>query len=294
MKRTLPPIFLLLLLQSFTFGQDTSTITTQEHVAVTMATTTAAAVPLPAGTSPYTTKFWVDGPIIVGGIGLTALGVKLIDQKSNLTMAQLAQRTPDKVPWFDRSSAGYYSEKADEDSYIPFHASFVMPVLVGLINKNERQHFGQTMVLYVETMAITGSLFTMAAGNIQRSRPYVYGTKADVEKRLDKNSQRSFFAGHTAATAAATFFTAKAFADFNPDSKAKVYVWIGAAAVPALVGYLRYKAGMHFLSDNLLGYAVGAGAGILVPHFHKNKVKNLSVVPQMGLGYQGLAATYKF
>ncbi|HEX8460354.1 MAG TPA: phosphatase PAP2 family protein, partial [Segetibacter sp.] len=105
-------------------------------------------------------------------------------------------------------------------------------------------------------------------------------------------SQRAFFAGHTAATAAATFFMAKAFADFNPDSKAKPYVWAFAASVPALVGYLRYKGGMHFLSDNLLGYAVGAGAGILVPKLHSiKKMRNVTFLPQIG-NNKGLALVY--
>jgi membrane-associated PAP2 superfamily phosphatase len=170
-----------------------------------------------------------------------------------------------------------------------------MPVLMALINKNERHKIGQVLVLYTETMAITGALFTMTTGNIYRSRPYVYNTTLSESMRKDKNAQRAFFAGHTAATAAATFFTAKVFQDFNPDSKAVPYVWVAAASVPALVGYLRYKAGMHFLSDNLLGYAIGAGAGILVPQLHKSKkLQNVSFSPTFGNGSRGLAMTYRF
>ncbi|MDQ6813033.1 MAG: phosphatase PAP2 family protein [Bacteroidota bacterium] len=244
--------------------------------------------------SPYHTTILKDGAIIAGGIGLTALGVSLINNKKDLTPIELATKTRDKVPFFDRSSVGYYSKKIDDASYIPFQASFVMPVLMGLINKNERQKFGQLMVLYVETMAITGTVFTMATGNVYRSRPYVYNTTLDASFRMEKNSQRAFFAGHTAATAAATFFMAKAFADFNPDSRAKPYVWAFAAAVPAVVGYMRYKAGMHFLSDNLLGYAVGAGAGILVPQLHKIKgMRNVTISPAVGVDSKGLAVTYK-
>lgn len=244
--------------------------------------------------SPYHTTFIKDGTIIAGGIGLTALGVSLIQNKRDLTPAELAAKNRDKVPFFDRSSVSFYSKKMDDASYIPFQASFAMPVLMALINKNERQKFGQLMVLYTETMAITGTVFTMATGNVYRSRPYVYNTSLDPFFRMEKNSQRAFFAGHTAATAAATFFMAKAFADFNPNSKAKPYVWAFAAAVPVLVGYMRYKAGMHFLSDNLLGYAVGAGAGILVPQLHKIKgMKNVTIAPAVGIGSKGLAVSYR-
>ncbi len=245
--------------------------------------------------SPYSTSFKKDVPIIAAGIGLTALGVYLIDQKKPLTMTELATKTKDKVPFFDRSSAGFYSEKADKASYVPFQYSFAWPVVMVLINKKERQNIIQILALYTETMAVTGTLFTLTAGTVQRSRPFVYGNEAPLDKRLDKNSQRAFFAGHTAATAAATFFTAKVFQDFYPDCKARIYVWSIAAAVPAAVGYLRYRAGQHFLSDNLLGYAIGAAAGILVPELHKNKkLQHLSFVPEAGNNYKGISLSYNF
>ncbi len=246
-------------------------------------------------TSPYTISLKKDGPIIVAGIGLTALGTYLIGQKDSLTNTQLALKTRDKVTFFDRGNAGYYSEKADQDSYVPFKFSFAWPVVMALLNKNERHEIGKVLTLYVETMAVTGTLFTMSTGTVYRSRPYVYGTIASPSRRRENDAQRSFFAGHTAATAAATFFTAKVFQDYNPKSKLKPVVWAVAAATPALVGYLRYKGGMHFLSDNILGYVIGAGAGILIPEWHKNKKSdNISIVPEVGNGYKGLALTYKF
>jgi len=143
--------------------------------------------------TPYKVALVKDGAIIAGSIGLNVLGYSLIKNKKDLTAAELASKTRDQVPFFDRGNAGYYSEKADNDSYIPFQASFAMPVILAFINPNERHHLGQVLVLYTETMAITGAVFTMATGNVYRSRPYVYGTKAPYDLRLDKNSQRAFF-----------------------------------------------------------------------------------------------------
>ncbi len=246
-------------------------------------------------TSPYKMTFWKDAAITGGGIGLTALGYYFITQKDDLTLAELATKTRDKVPFFDRGNVGYYSEKADKDSYIPFNASFGYPIVLMLINGNERHHLGQVTALYLETMAIAGTMFTLSAGLIHRPRPLVYGSDAPTDYKLSSNNQRSFFAGHTEATAAASFFAAKVFSDFNPDSKARIYIWILAAATPALTGYLRYKAGMHFLSDNILGYALGAATGILVPQLHKTKIMNkVSIVPQAGFQSKGLAVLYRF
>ncbi len=244
---------------------------------------------------PYTVTLKRDLPVIAAGIGLTVLGQNLIKHKDSLTNAKLAAKKKNNLPFFDRGNAGYYSTKADAASYVPFYLSFGWPVVMGLLSKNERHDIVRVLTLYLETMAVTGAAFTMAAGTVYRSRPLVYGTIADAGRRRDNDSQRSFYAGHTAATAAATFFTAKAFQDYNPDSKLKPVVWAVAIATPALVGYWRYKAGMHFLSDNVLGYVMGAGAGLLIPQWHKNKrSENMTIAPEIGNGYKGLAITYKF
>ena len=244
--------------------------------------------------SPYKTTIKADAPIILGSLGLGYLGVNMIKNKESLTEAEVLAKSPEDVNGFDRFSAGNFSEKADKDSYIPFYASFAAPVVM-LLNKNESKKAGQIMVLFTESMAITGAMFSLAAGSIQNSRPLVYGSAAPMEKRRDKDSQRSFYAGHTAATATATFFLAKVFQDFNPDSKAKPFVWAAAALVPASVGYLRLRAGQHFLSDNLLGYALGAGVGILVPQLHKKgSTSNFSLSPSTNPHYKGATMLYTF
>ncbi len=245
--------------------------------------------------SPYETSLKYDGPAVVAGLGLTYLGFTFIKNKKQLTSAELANKSKDDVFFLDRFSAGNFSEKADKDSYIPFYGSFAVAPIVALIDRNQRSHYGQISVMFIETMSAAAASFTIAAGLVQRSRPLVYNTSLPVADRQDKDEQRSFFAGHTTATAAATFFAAKVFSDFNPDSKLKPYVWGAAAAVPALVGYQRLKAGKHFLSDNLLGYGVGAACGILIPQLHKKtNTTNLSVAPMVGFDYQGMGLTYKF
>jgi len=250
--------------------------------------------------SPYQTDLLKDGIWITAGVGLNVLGFNLIQKKDALTHDELNSLSKDNIWGADRWAAGYYSERANSDSYIPFYASFVLPLAL-LLNENERSHAGQISVLFVETMATTGALFTITAGLVQKSRPLVYNTSIPAEDRVDSDEQRSFFAGHTAATAAATFFAAKVFSDFNPDSPLKPYVWSVAAAIPVTVGYLRIKSGKHFLTDNLIGYAVGAASGILIPELHKRTNDKLQVYPVTGLlkselniNSSGLTMMYKF
>ncbi len=230
--------------------------------------------------SPYKTSFLKDGLIITGAAGLTVAGYALIKNKHGLTEEELALKTKDKLPFFDRGNAGFYSTQADADSYILFDGGYAIPVIAALIDKKQRNKFGQVMVMYLETMAITGSMYTATAGLVYKSRPFVYGDNAPLEKRMDKGAHRSFYGGHVATTAAATFFTAKVFHDFNPESKLTPYLYGTAGGLTVLMGYLRYKAGYHFLSDCILSAVIGAGTGILVPQFHKKRSSgNISLSP---------------
>lgn len=244
--------------------------------------------------SPYKTSFKVDAPIIVAGMGLSGYGLKLMTDKNGLKEEEILALRKRDVNGFDRFAAGYHSDNAKKISDYPFYASFTTPFLM-LLNDNVGSKAGQVMVLYVETMAITGAFFTMANGHVPRERPLMYSPEVDISDKNNANARNSFYAGHTAATASATFFAAKIFHDFNPDSRARPYVWAAAAAVPATVGYLRLKAGKHFLSDNLIGYTMGAAAGILVPQLHKKSNKrNISLVPMSGKYYNGALMTYTF
>lgn len=250
--------------------------------------------------SPYETDLLKDGIWVTTGVGLNVLGVLLIQNKDALTEIELSNLSREDVWKIDRWAAGNYSEQANKDSYIPMFGSFALPLAL-LLSENERTHAGQISVLFVESMATTGALFSITAGLVQKSRPLVYNTSLPDGDRIGNDEQRSFFAGHTAATASATFFAAKVFHDFNPDSPLKPYIWGVAAAIPATVGYLRIRAGKHFLTDNIIGYAVGAASGILIPQIHKKENKNLQIYPAMGFNLgghnitsQGIGLSYQF
>ena len=285
MKHILPFLFSLLTLTSVA-QSDSVSRDTLESLRIAM--------PSSHVSSPYRTSLKVDGPAIAAGIALNYYGLTLIQNKEGMTEAELSSLSTSDVPGFDRFSAGNYSEKADDLSYYPFYASFAMPVAM-LLNRNVGSKAGQVMALYLETMAVTGAVYSITAGLVDRSRPFTYGSEAPLSVRMKKGAQRSFFAGHTAATASATFFAAKVFSDFNPDSPAKPYIWAAAAVVPAAVGYYRTRAGMHFLSDNIIGYAIGAATGILIPQLHKgNNPNKFSLSPAASARYRGLHMSYTF
>ncbi|MBD1397997.1 phosphatase PAP2 family protein [Pontibacter sp. JH31] len=248
---------------------------------------------------PYKTDWVKDGAITAGGIGLTVVGSTILLNKDRLTEADLQIIRIADVNRFDRFAAGNYSASAEQASDFPFYGSFVAPLFL-LLDDDVRLQAPQVYLLYAQAMSITGGLFSMTAGLTERKRPNVYATDAPLEARLHKYATNSFFAGHTAATATATFFAAKVFHDFNPDSPARHFVWAAAAITPATVGYLRLRAGKHFLTDNIIGYTLGASVGILVPQLHKKSNRTgLSIHPTLiptdiGPAFQAVNLNYTF
>ncbi len=239
--------------------------------------------------SPYHTRFAVDAPVTLGLGALSGVGLLLISKKDGLDQAGLAALDKQDVPKFDRFAAGNYSTGAQTASDLIVYPSLVIaPGLLALSN-NIRANYGQVLGLYLQTMAASNATFTLTAGNVYRYRPFLYGSEGG-SKRTSHIMTNSFFAGHTANTAAATFFAAKVYHDFHPGSAARPFVWGAAALVPAATGYFRLKAGKHFLSDNIVGYTVGAAVGILVPQLHKTAVRTgYSIAPVQGLNVNGYA-----
>ena len=237
--------------------------------------------------SPYKTDLLVDGGITAGLGALSATGLYLVKQKSGLSNDELAALDRNDVPKIDRFTAGNYSERAQTISDVLCYPTLLVAPGLLALNSNVRGRYGQVLGLYLQTMLATDAAFTMTVGTVYRYRPYLYGSEGG-NSRSGKIATNSFFAGHTAHTATATFFAAKVFHDFNPDSPAQPFIWGAAAIIPAAVSYYRMEAGKHFLTDNIVGYTMGATMGILVPQLHKNAARQgYSLTPMQGLNVNG-------
>jgi membrane-associated phospholipid phosphatase len=235
----------------------------------------------------------VDIPVTLAATGFTIFGFSQVYSKDNTPEATIRNLNVQNIPRFDRWGADVYSEKAANTSDYLFYGSVPVPFLL-LADKEIRKDAAKIGLLYLQAMSATGTLYTGSGMTFDRFRPYAYNANASMGDRTEGNARNSFFAGHAALVGTATFFTAKVFADYHPDSKLK-WVFFGAAAVATgTTGYLRHRGGRHFPSDILVGTAVGTLSGILIPHFHKNKLFKdpaLSVVPFTGRSH-GLLLTY--
>ena len=227
------------------------------------------------GESPYQLSWKKDGGLVaLAGIS-SGLGVHLRTNLTELSAADLETLNPNQINNFDRFATKFYSPNADKASDVFWAGTHAFPFLF-FANKKSRKDFGKIAALYGETFFITTGITLLIKTTTKRNRPFVYNPDAPLAKKTTRNARTAFLSGHTSISAANSFFAAKVFSDYYPESKWKPVVWTTAAVIPAITGYLRIRAGKHFPTDTIAGYALGAGVGVLIPHLHKKKMEKVS------------------
>jgi len=228
----------------------------------------------------YRVNYWVSGGIITAGaiagytFPLNSFGKGTIDS------ADLANLNPNNVPSFDRISLH------QNPALVPTFDNYSRYMQIGmaalpltlLIDNDIRHDWLPVMVMGLEVNMVTVGIFSVSPlGPLfqTRYRPVIYYPNAPVN-RSDGNQKNSFYSGHTASAAAASYFMAKVYCDYHPD--ANEYLVYGAATIPPLVmAYVRFMSLNHFPSDIAAGYAVGTICGVLIPELHKIGDKDLSI-----------------
>ena len=246
----------------------------------------------------------VDIPLTAATAGWSLFAFTKIYSKDNVTLAELNGLDKNKINGFDRWAADVYSPSAAKTSDLFFYGSMPLPILL-LADKHIRRDAGKIGFLYLEAMSITGLLYTGSCFLFDRYRPSTYyrdvsslsaAEQAELrDDQLSGGAKNSFFAGHVALVGTSTFFMAKVFSDYHPESNLKGLMWGTAALATGATAYLRHRGGKHFPSDLIIGTAVGTLSGILVPSLHKNPIlknPNLSILPFSGRSH-GLAVVYK-
>lgn len=244
--------------------------------------------------SPYTLTWKHEVPFIVASSMTLGLGflVQKRTGRDGFTLDEINALNTRDILGFDRPSA--FNNSSQAASYSDFFRSVVtfFPIYF-LSNHYTKKDIGPLLAMSTEVFAITFGLTTISKDWAGRPRPFTYNPDVPLGDKMEKDARRSFFSGHTSHTAALSFFMAKVITDYHPNMKKglKFFFWSFAATIPALTGYLRVKAGRHFPTDVMAGYAVGALVGYLVPHLHKKKERKsmLSWRPVFSGDYGGLS-----
>lgn len=254
-----------------------------------------ATVVIEKSTEVYKLKPASDIPVTAIGTGWSLYAFSRIYSKDRSSVEKILSLDKNNIPSFDRRGASVYHPKADNVGDMLFYSSMPLPVIL-MLDKEIRKDGLKIALLYLESMSVTGLLYTGSVYLNDRYRPYAYNPDVPMDRRTRGGAKNSFFAGHVALVGTSTFFIAKVLNDYHPDSKAKWIPFTLAGIATGTTAWARYRGGQHFISDIALGALVGVLSGILVPHVHKNKDLSerrlsftssyLGSTPQFGITYK--------
>jgi membrane-associated phospholipid phosphatase len=175
----------------------------------------------------------------------------------------------------DRWAAGYHSGKAGLSSNLIILPLVGLPMAITALEAAQgRQPWGAAAadgVVYAEAMILSSSINLLVRSTAVHPRPLVYGRDVPASDRLSPEASGSFYSGHANAAFLSAVYFSYTYGLRHPDSRYQGAVWAGSLGAAAMVAGLRVAAGKHFLSDVVVGAAVGSFFGWAFPYLHRTR-----------------------
>lgn len=248
--------------------------------------------------NPYVLSWKTDGIMTGSSIALSGINYALNKKLKPLTIEEIENLNLNNINSFDRWASNQHSASANTRSDWEVYGIAALAMASPLIisdNTTRKQYIIDVAtlgIIWFETNLVTFIATDLVRTNAKRTRPYAYTHHVPIHDKFDVDVRKSFFSRHTSLSAANSFFLAKVFSDYYPNSKWKPLVWGASLTIPAITGFERILAGQHFPTDVISGYLFGATCGYLIPHFHKNNNNtqsfNIQTIPFYNSYSQGV------
>lgn len=194
----------------------------------------------------------------------------LINQNLKITHEEISLLDKNRINSFDRSATNYYSKNLSLISDVLLISSVSLPISF-LFMDNQNNNLVSIGIMYLETMSLTYGLTNLTKNLTQRFRPYAYNPEVPLSEKLDIDTKKSFFSGHTSTAFASAVFFSTVYSELSTDEKSEKLIWAGSLTLATAVGLLRYFSGKHFPTDIFTAAIVGSAIGYGIPKLHKNK-----------------------
>lgn len=162
-----------------------------------------------------------------------------------------------------------YSEPLSITSDITQYSAFLSPASLALAAPPE-DWFGISLA-YAAAGGLSFGTRTLMKMAVERNRPYLYfddmpDPSSTLYEELIADRDDSFPSGHSIMAFTGAAFTHAVFALRYPDSPYRKASTITAWSLAATTAVLRVASGNHFVSDVLVGSAIGTFFGFAVPY----------------------------
>jgi membrane-associated phospholipid phosphatase len=200
-------------------------------------------------------------------IGSAALGLTIpafvLDASSG------KHTTEDEINALDRQLMYKWNEPLDTASTVLGIGMLALPAISVIDHITEWKILGTYGIMYTEAFLLTFSTKELIKNLVARDRPYTYF--GDIPSGEQDDYFNSFPSGHTSYAFLGAGFLSSVFLFEYPDSQWKIPIIAGSYALASTVGLMRIFSGSHFVTDVLVGAAIGSVYGWGIPFLHVQK-----------------------
>jgi len=221
--------------------------------------------------SPYDVDWMLEVPLTLTAAAIGE-SVRLVGEIGGPTCGTVCDGST--VNPLDRWALGNRSPGADTASTWIVDGSFALSLATAaidvLISKPEDgwTGFAKDILIYAEVLSVNLTLNNAVKYAVRRNRPYAYDRSVPVAERTATEASLSFYSMHTSSMFAGATVTSYTFMLRHPDSPLVIPAWIVGYSLGVTAGALRIYSGNHFLTDVLVGAAVGIEMGLVIPWAH--------------------------
>ncbi len=224
---------------------------------------------LTAQNQEYVLKRKLDFGLLAGSSTLFLTTIHLQRQLNPLPDPSIRALKRSDVNAFDRIATYQYSGLANVSSDALLVGSILMKSYFYFNKKTRKNAFNIGLVSF-QSLMLSQSISNTAKLSL-RNRPLLYNENVPFEVKQHNYQRLSFFSAHTTVVSSACFSFAFAQQAYIPDGKYNKLIWASAFTIPAVEGFLRFKAGKHYPTDVIAAYLVGLGSSYLMHKLHQKK-----------------------
>lgn len=268
MKKISAFTFILLFSFNFTFSADSTEV---KHKNIWHTFVSDIEISVKQGLSFYSVPFHLSGrQWLYTGMGAAAFGVVMTQDRNIKEKFSKSE---------NRNSIWYYAKQYGEIKYAA--AGSVLIYGTGLLAHEDEIRITGRMLL--QSLFYSGSVTLVLKSILGRSRPYLTDNQYTYNWFQTNDDKMSLPSGHaTVAFAVSTVFAER------------INTWWSRAVfypLALITSLSRVHDNMHWMSDVMLGGAIGFGAGYFTTHYNDKKSgSEFSITP----AYNGISLQYSF
>ena len=141
----------------------------------------------------YNVNFYIDIPVTAVATATNFWGLSIVNSKPQLDSLTIIGLDANNINSFDRSATrqdAVFAPTARTISDFGMYGSYALPLLL-LADKKIRQDWGELLVLFLETQAVVGNLYSWGSViHIDRIRPVVYHPDVPWNQKTDKSTRK--------------------------------------------------------------------------------------------------------